>query len=299
MAELAYSKYAITCRHSHVTLNDYLTNAACRILTSKPFQFFVGPDRTEFTLHSAVVASQSRALNALVNGSMKEAAERATTWENVDEQTFIRFGQYVYTGDYEGEAPLRPEPVLKEGETLKEEEAPAKNDDWDSLFTSKKDKKKKAIFGAQLVERLTTKREEACYKFENERLYNCGVAGIHFSGKNRDCRVEYGQVFLSHARLHMLAEYYGMEQLAQLTLHKLHRILCNFELHIERVQDVVDLLRFCFEEDERAKLRELVAMYAVCQFEKLWADVEFRRLLTEHTKLSMAVLGLMVMVRLD
>lgn len=219
---------------------------------------------------------------------------------NVDEQTFIRFGQHVYTGNYEGEAPLKPEPMLKKGQTRKEEEAAAtKNDDWDFAFTSKKDKKKKGLFGPQFVERFTTKREEAWYRFENERLYNCGIAGIHFSGKNTDCRVEYGQVFLSHARLHMLAEYYGIEQLAQLTLHKLHRILCNFELHIERVCDVVDLLRFCFEEDERAKLRELVAMYAVCQFEKLWANTDFRRLFTEHTKLSVAVLGLIVMVRLD
>ena len=145
----------------------------------------------------------------------------------------------------------------------------------------KKNNKKKIAFGAEPTAPLATKCVEAWYKFENERSYNCGIAGIHFSGKNTDCRVEYKEVFLSHARLHMLAGYYGIEKLEQLTLHKLHRTLCSFELHNERVSDVVDLLRFCFEEDERQRLRKLVAMYTVCHFEKLWENVEFQQLFTE------------------
>ncbi len=244
------------------------------------------------------MASQSRALDALLNGSMKEATDGATSWEHVDEQTFIRFGQYVYTGNYEGEPPLKPEPEHQEGEAQKEEDPPAEDDEWGFTFTSKKSRKKKMAFGAEPTEQFATKREEAWYKFENERSYNCGIAGIHFSGKNTDCRVEYKEVFLSHARLHMLAGYYGIEQLAQLTLHKLHRTLCSFDLHDERVCDVVDLLRFCFEEDERPALRELVAMYTVCHFEKLWEVFEFQQLFTEYIDLSMAVLGSMV-ARLD
>ncbi|KAK2605794.1 hypothetical protein QQS21_003747 [Conoideocrella luteorostrata] len=283
-------------------------------LASKPFRFIVGPHREEFTLHSALVASQSRALNVVVNGPMKEATDGFTTWEDVDGQTFTRFGQYVYTGDYEGESPLEPEPMPEEprleelvavadeeqeaGEEPKAEEEPQYTVDfWDSAMTSKKKSKKKRAENTDLMPSLT-KREILLYEFENNRLYDCGIAGIHFSPRNRNCLLEYKEVFLSHARLHMVAEYYGVEKLAQLTLHKLHRTLCNFVLHNERIGDVVGLLRYCFEEDERVELRELVVMYSVCHFEKLWESADFQQLLKAHTELSVAILGSML-ARLD
>ena len=71
---------------------------------------------------------------------MKEAADGATTWEHVDEQNFIRFGQYVYTGNYEGEPPLEPEPEHK-GEAQKAEDPPAEDDDWAFTFAPKKTQK--------------------------------------------------------------------------------------------------------------------------------------------------------------
>ncbi|KAJ2982644.1 hypothetical protein NQ176_g1248 [Zarea fungicola] len=266
------------------------------ILSSKPFRFFVGPHRNEFTLHSTLVASQSRALDAIVNSTMKEAADGATNWEHVDEQTFIRFGQYVYTGNYEGEPPSKPELDLNEGDTDEKNGEPADDDFW--AIPSKKSKKKKIAFGDEPVQQFATKREQARHSFEIQRSYDYGDSGACFDVKNTDCRVEYKNVFLSHARLHMLADYYGIEQLAQLTLHKLHRALCSFQLHEERVCDVVDLLRFCFEEEEPVQLRELVVMYTVCQFEKLWKNADFKQLLMERVGLSVAVLGSML-ARLD
>jgi hypothetical protein len=77
------------------------------IISSKPFRFSVGLHKREFTIHSAVVAHQSTALSSLVNGEMKEARDFHVTWESVDEETFIHFSQYTYTGDYDGaQSPL-------------------------------------------------------------------------------------------------------------------------------------------------------------------------------------------------
>lgn len=64
------------------------------------FRFLVGPDKQEFFLHASLVASQSKVLDSLVNGAMKEAEDGCTTWENVSEDTFVRFARYIYTGDY-------------------------------------------------------------------------------------------------------------------------------------------------------------------------------------------------------
>lgn len=72
----------------------------CRIASSVPFRFLVGPNGREFTIHSALLSHQSPVLDKLVNGGFSEAAEKCVTWDSVDEDTFIRFWQYAYTGKY-------------------------------------------------------------------------------------------------------------------------------------------------------------------------------------------------------
>ena len=52
------------------------------------------------TIHTDLLADRSPALRAMVSGGMKEAFTGEVTLEEVDEETFIRFAQYVYTGDY-------------------------------------------------------------------------------------------------------------------------------------------------------------------------------------------------------
>lgn len=46
------------------------------------------------------MAEQSPALRALVSGFMEEAQIGTAIWEKVDEETFSRFAEFVYTGDY-------------------------------------------------------------------------------------------------------------------------------------------------------------------------------------------------------
>lgn len=55
----------------------------------------------------------------------------------------------------------------------------------------------------------------------------------------------------------------------ELSIHKLHRSLVRFQLFEERVGDVVELLRFCFDQDVPEVLRKLVVRYAGCHVEKL------------------------------
>ncbi|KAK0949908.1 hypothetical protein LTR91_026071 [Friedmanniomyces endolithicus] len=71
-----------------------------QFLQSPPFRFLIGKDREEFFLHPHLVASHSRPLGALVNGSMHEAKERCALLDDTTPATFVRFGQYIYTGDY-------------------------------------------------------------------------------------------------------------------------------------------------------------------------------------------------------
>ncbi len=52
------------------------------------------------TIHASLVAEQSPALRSLLSGCMEEAQTGTVIWEEVDENTFARFTQFMYTGDY-------------------------------------------------------------------------------------------------------------------------------------------------------------------------------------------------------
>ena len=65
----------------------------------------MGREKKELTIHSALAAHHSRPLDVLMNGPMIEASERRCTLEDVDKDTFVRFCQYAYTGDYVGADP--------------------------------------------------------------------------------------------------------------------------------------------------------------------------------------------------
>ncbi|KAM6476457.1 hypothetical protein HDV62DRAFT_375185 [Trichoderma sp. SZMC 28011] len=75
------------------------------ILLSKPFTFIVGPHKKQYMIHEATVSRLSKTLDSLLNGGMRESDERCVFWEDTDEKTFIRFGEWAYTGDYKPEEP--------------------------------------------------------------------------------------------------------------------------------------------------------------------------------------------------
>ena len=78
-------------------------------MKSKPFNFYLGPNKSLYMVHTALLAYHSVPLDALVNGEMREAQDGLVFWEEEDEATFVRFCEYAYTGDYR---PGEPDIVL-------------------------------------------------------------------------------------------------------------------------------------------------------------------------------------------
>ena len=68
---------------------------------SDTFDFLVGSEGNRYTLHRKLVAHHSEPLNVLINGSMSEAKQNFAVLKDVDEDTFVRFCQYAYTGAYD------------------------------------------------------------------------------------------------------------------------------------------------------------------------------------------------------
>ncbi|KAK1239325.1 hypothetical protein MKX07_008813 [Trichoderma sp. CBMAI-0711] len=73
------------------------------VLLSEQITFLIGPNKKRFTMHKATVETLSKNLDQLLNGPMEEAQTRCVSWEDTDEDTFIRFGEWAYTGGYKAE----------------------------------------------------------------------------------------------------------------------------------------------------------------------------------------------------
>lgn len=74
------------------------------IINSRIFKFTVGEQidgtATEFNVHEGAFAQLSTPLKTLTQGDSPEAEAGHATWPDVSKDTFERFSQFAYTGDY-------------------------------------------------------------------------------------------------------------------------------------------------------------------------------------------------------
>ncbi|KAG9764826.1 hypothetical protein KCU73_g784, partial [Aureobasidium melanogenum] len=274
-----------------------------RILSSEPFRFLIGKDKALFTLHSHVPVGQSEPLLALVNGGMVEAQEGCAWLEDTDEATFVQIGEYLYTGDYTPTEPfdlldelhVREESIGSHAQMIMKrdilnddaisaaaevevrseqlpEEPISQASDWGFCRSIKKEKRKykkghdpvlwdvDGVPGGPTVEPSRSKREllwdEFVHSFDS---YDQDLR----PRQNMEPHEDYSAVFLGHAQLYVFADKYDIQQLAKLSLSKLGHTLAGFNVFNERIDDVVELLQFCYvNTPERAgtkdKLRDLV-----------------------------------------
>jgi hypothetical protein len=106
--------------------------------------------------------------------------------------------------------------------------------------------------------------------------------------RNTDVNPDYTPVFLAHARLYTFANMRLIDPLKELALEKLHRTLVSFRLYPERVGDVVELVRYAYdngpdrtEQGVLNDLRQLVTDYVVVEVETVGTNAEFKALLEE------------------
>ena len=70
------------------------------MFSSKLFVFVIGENQSEFLVHAGIIAKQSKALDALINGPMAEASRGKAILDDVQADTFERFCQFAYAGNY-------------------------------------------------------------------------------------------------------------------------------------------------------------------------------------------------------
>lgn len=292
-----------------------LLTSDLRIFRSDLFTFLVGSDRKAIIVHSAAITEHSKALSALINNGMAESQTRSATLDDVEEDDFIRFCQFAYTGDYS-----TPPFTIDEIPRIEAEEdpdniepllCPSGEDNWGAPYLStkkgKKDKKRLSgtMVGPSAVERsakvwglwgvdvsqviyqdlrtLQTNFENRkfCKELPRQKLLD-SCEPLPNSQKNYN----FAPVFLAHSRLYVFADKYGIEPLKQLVLQKLHQTLVRFELYPERVKDVVELVHYAYSDENTFsggtdELRALVAAYMALRIGKLNQSNSFLTLLED------------------
>jgi hypothetical protein len=281
-----------------------------RIILSRPFKFIVGADKVPIVVHEAAFADRSPGLKALMRGDVPEGVAGEAKWEDVDKETFTRFAQFVYMGDYSTPKMIvkssdQPYPLDASGETITEfipspeapiiEEAPseappeAPPEDppelWD-LGTPMKKGKKKSFSRAvptPVFKTLSYPLIEPRFNFAD----TCDPIVGDEPSKN------IGKVLLLHASLYVLAEKWGIDSLKRLTLFKIHKTLSMFSLDIPKLEHIVHLVRYAYS-DERTPdlvtkvdgLRELICQYIVANAELTSRDTTFTALIEEGGPLA-------------
>ncbi|KAH8903347.1 hypothetical protein BR93DRAFT_931373 [Coniochaeta sp. PMI_546] len=271
------------------------------IVASRPFRFLVGPEKREFIIHSGVVSRLSKSLDVLVNGQMMEACEDCAVWADVDQDTFVRFCKFAYTGDYDG---AEPSPIVDLSDETKTEEARVALSKVKIPSTSHKRhisgrgsaassvKPKTGYWDSSdpLPQAVTRDRHAADLWYAWIERYDVDTRWDPRLFQNRgdeDCTM----VLLCHARLAVFADYHGISALETLALTKLAAVLATINLYKSATRNVAQLASYVYMNTVQLNnatrgLRDLVSSYSACEMEILWKSVEFQKVFETYPEFA-------------
>ncbi|PHH81426.1 hypothetical protein CDD82_816 [Ophiocordyceps australis] len=263
------------------------------VAKSKPFKFIVGSSRTEYTIHSALVAHQSSALGVLVNGNFQESTDFSVHWEDIDEIVFVSFWQFAYTGDYD-----TPKPIPPTTETSsKQEVSPATTTSGEQVPNQQNTQTPpQAYNSARSAPQTKTAEKEKKFQELWRKFRNDWARPITTYEVDETLK-EYANPLVHHAKVYTLADRYAITRLMEVSFNRLHQSLMDY--YTRGGEDmVVELVRFACENLVPDDLRDLVVHYVTCTVEHLWEFKEFQELVEKHGVLSKELVGMMLL-RLD
>ena len=116
---------------------------------------------------------------------------------------------------------------------------------------------------------------------------------------NQEAAEEYREVFLSHSKLYVVADKYGIDLLAKQVVRNLSMTLKSFTLHQNRVQDILSLVEHVFGNTRsNSDLRSMLVHYCACTIEDMSMNASFQDFLEDFPEFSAALVAKMI-ERLD
>jgi hypothetical protein len=240
---------------------------------------------------------QSAPLAALMKGSMREATDGIATLDDIDEQTFVRFCEYAYMGDYTP-AQRQPASILDSAKSS----ASVREYADEGIVASKKSKKKRShaslwddVDGFDKVGKSCGQcgrgtRTQILWDEFRRREYSVTSPKLRPRELLEEC-ADKDDLFLWHARVYVFADRYDIAGLRVLALDKLHHALCSFKVAENQIAKIIDLARFSYSNDNTRdneaeqhidSLRSMVVHFIVCVFEDVVRDNSFLELVEER-----------------
>ena len=280
------------------------------IFSSPPFKFVVGPERTEFMIHSKLLERLSQPLHNLMNnGTMTESREHVACLKDIDTQTFSDFVDFAYAFASVSDSTLE---VEKEA------------DGWwgygnffDSLSTSCAKHRCTSIpedvgtfhiacdtgqshTSSDVIEALLQDQRDVTGIMSS--LY--GLAMNYVAEKDRKCDEGPRAYLTSAGKLYVFADRYLVGGLKLVALHKLRKDFFAVPYRFSEVpysprsvEDFLELLDLAFEDgitDEKDEsritdLQMLVILIALHKHEVLKESKAFWEALSHNSHIGMAV----------
>ncbi|KAJ5100866.1 hypothetical protein N7456_006918 [Penicillium angulare] len=228
---------------------------------------------------------------ALKNSFPRKALEPAML-ESVDKEVFSRCCEYVYSGDYSVPSPTSD---------------PSVKDDSRPKYREKQCKEKEEKEEEEEEEEEEAKRwNPSCLAwnlFYPEALsLNYDILLGHLDHPQRsesekeivdDPCTSYAGVLLGHAEVHRFAVRTGWLSLNALSSFRLLRLLENFTPSEKRTGDIVQLLRFVFEDSKDVgglhNLENMLRDYVVWNVDLMMRNVDFREFLERNPSVEKTV----------
>ncbi|KAI1267756.1 hypothetical protein F5Y18DRAFT_424888 [Xylariaceae sp. FL1019] len=277
------------------------------IAASTPFTILVGPERKKFNIHRELLASMSKKLDTLVNGKMIEARDGLVDWGDLDEQTFLCFFEYAYTGDYNI-------PQLRGNGRAHNDISRSQNDDQSqvhnisagfsgcsSVLSDNKLRMRCPQCSRNVVVPVPApppKAKDLLWLKFISLEYPGPLPKANTTPPNGSVSLELSRMILSHARVYVLADYQLINNLKLLSLKKLHQCLKGSELTSEGAETIASLAAYCYDNtadsDPKDQLRELLCLYLACKVEQMWENASFRKALEASRDLARDVIEQML-----
>ncbi|KAG5987075.1 hypothetical protein E4U43_005248 [Claviceps pusilla] len=178
----------------------------------------------------------------MINGKFAECREGCVVLEDDDARTVAAFAEFLYKGDYRLPSHILPQDSHTNAQSNRANKANASHQQEWSRPTN---------------EHWIRFSQNTAYGYDRRTIPS---EPIILNAMSLD--TDYSEYFIAHAKVFVFADYYGVEDLMDLAMQKLHGALCGFRLSRERLDDVLALVRFCYERPAPDKLKRMVASYA-------------------------------------
>ncbi|KAG6031427.1 hypothetical protein E4U19_008065 [Claviceps sp. Clav32 group G5] len=196
------------------------------IFASQPCVFVVGEDKREFLLHSDLVKRESEALGEIIATSFAEGRKGYVVLRDDGVETFSAFAQFIYTGYYHLSFDM-------------------------SAPDSAKESHDKGVHGNNAA-RFRRPHNGLWRRFiqrnhheDHEDLTDSYLLAPYGASRSEINDLDdYSELFISHARIFVFAQYYDVEALMDL------------------IHDILALIRYCYEQPGLKRLKKMVAMYS-------------------------------------